>query len=38
LRMRMSGGELHCRKRSRGKQHETKFCHDDLWSPEGSWQ
>jgi hypothetical protein len=28
--VRWSGRELQRRKRSRGKQHETKFCHDGL--------
>jgi hypothetical protein len=30
LRMRWRAGELHCRKRGRGEQHETKVCHDGL--------
>jgi hypothetical protein len=30
LRVRWSGGELQRSKSGRGKQHETKFCHDGL--------
>jgi hypothetical protein len=32
LRVRLHASELHCRKSGRGKQRETKFCHDDLGS------
>jgi hypothetical protein len=30
LGVRWSGRKLHRRKSRSGKQHETKFCHDDL--------
>jgi hypothetical protein len=33
LCVRWSGYQWQRRKSCRGKQHETKFCHDDLWSP-----
>jgi hypothetical protein len=32
LRVRWGRGKLHRGKSRRGKQHETKFCHDDLGS------
>jgi hypothetical protein len=32
--MRRRAGEVHRRQRGRGKQHDTKVCHDDLGPPE----
>jgi hypothetical protein len=38
LRVRSSAYKLHRRKRGGGKQHETKFCHDDLGPRKVLWQ